>query len=206
MALRFLSKSSLGHFWKWFVEHEAELFDFESDPERIFRQLAAALHRVHPDLTFEFGPKQEKREFVISAGGIKSAFPAVVALAKAAPELPRWRVTAFRPRRWPVNVVEMEGKRVDPDEVHFSLLSNGTKAGIHLFVPDFREGDAVLTQIAYLLLDEALGEYDVETRLGLIEILPPEAQSEEERYPLAELPTQFDALVTKLEGKSGRPS
>ena len=206
MAFRFLSKSSQGNFWKWFVEHEAELVDFESDPERIFRQLQAALHRVHPDLTFEFGPKEARREFVISAGGIKSAFPAVVALAKAAPELPKWQVTAFRPRREAVGIVEFQDKRVDPKDVQFSLLDDGRKAGIHLFVPGYRESDTALTQIAYLMLDEALGEYDVETRLGLIEILPPETRTDENRYPLAELPERFDSLVAKIEGKSGRPS
>jgi hypothetical protein len=206
MAFGFASKSTQAKFWKWFVEHEAELFDFESDQERIFRQLAAALHRVHPHLTFEFGPKGAKREFVISAGGIKSAFPAVVALANAAPELPRWQVTAFHPRRSPLHVVEIEDKRINPDDVHFSLLHNGTTAGIRLFVPGFREGDTVLTQLIYLLLDGTLGEYDVETRLGLIKILPPETATDGERYPLAELPERFDALVAKLEGKSGKPS
>lgn len=206
MVFGFASKSTLGKFWKWFVEHEAELFDFESDPERIFRQLQAALHRVHSDLTFEFGPKQATREFVISAGGIKSAFPAVVALAKAAPDLPKWQVTAFRPRREAVGIVEFQGKGVDPKDVQFSLLDGGRIAGIHLFIPGYREGDKPLAQIAYLMLDEALGEYDVETRLGLIEVLSPETPTDEERYPLTELPERFDALVAKLEGKSGKPS
>ncbi|HEX7961092.1 MAG TPA: hypothetical protein VF493_14300 [Terriglobales bacterium] len=206
MALRFVSKSTQGNFWKWFVEHEAELFDFEADQERIFRQLQAALHRVHPDLTFEFGPKDGRREFVISAGGIKSAFPAVVALAKAAPELPKWQVTAFRPRREAVGIVEFQNKRVDPKDVQFSLLDDGRKAGMHLFIPGYRESDKALAQIAYLMLDEALGEYDVETRLGLIEVLSPETPTDEKRYPLTELPERFDALVAKLEGKSGKPS
>jgi len=37
--------------------------------------LASEMHKVHPDLTFEFGPvEEERREFVITAGGIKGAF------------------------------------------------------------------------------------------------------------------------------------
>jgi hypothetical protein len=40
-----------------------------------------------------------------------------------------------------------------------------------LFIPGFREDDVALQQIGYLLLDGALGEYDVETRLGLIKML-----------------------------------
>src|SRR4030095_14054404 len=86
-------------FWKWFENNEAALFDFEKDQEAVFDRLAAALHRVHPDLTFEFGPKHDnRREFVISADGIKDAFPKVISLHTAAPRLPRWTFIRFRPR------------------------------------------------------------------------------------------------------------
>ena len=40
-----------------------------------------------------------------------------------------------------------------------------------------QEDDVDLKQIGYLLLDEALGEYDVETRLGLIKMLSPETST-----------------------------
>jgi hypothetical protein len=187
-----------------------ELFAFDPDQEgereRIFDQLASELQKIDPDLTFEFGPNEPRREFVISAGGIKRAFPAVASLADAAPPLDRWQVTAFRPRRTVSNVVEFREKRVDPRDVQFSLLDNGRMAGIYLFIPGFREDDADLKQIGYLMLDEMLGEYDVESRLGLIKMLPPDARTDAERYPLAELPTLFDQLVSRLEGRSGRAS
>jgi len=193
-------------FWTWFSQHQDELFEFETDKERIFDEVAAQLQKVDTDLTFEFGPKESRREFVISAGGLKHAFPAVVLLAKAAPHFDRWRIVAFRPRRTPDNVVEFRGKRVSPKDVQFSLLDNGTTAGIHIFIPGFRDGDVDLKQIGYLLLDETLGEYDVEARLGLIRMLPPDTRTEGTRYPLAELPVRFDELVHRLEGRAGRPS
>jgi len=193
-------------FWSWFIQHESEMLDFEADRDRIFDQLATALRRVDPDLVFEFGPKNTKREFVISAGGIRRAFPTVVSLVNSAPvSLDRWQVTAFRPRRWPPNMVEFRGKRVHPKDVQFSLLDNGKIAGIYLFIPGFREDDADLKQIGYLMLDDTLGEYDVESRLGLIKMLSPDTRTDEERYPLDELPALFDELVSKLEGHSGRP-
>ena len=198
--------TSQQQFWKWFKEHDNELFDFERDRERIFDQLATELQKVHPNLTFEFGPKGVKREFVISAGGIKKAFPAVSALAHAAPLFDRWQVTAFRPRRMAANVVEFRGKRVDPKNVQFSLLDNGKVAGVYLFIPGFHEQDTALRQIGYLLLDETLGEYDVEARLGLIKMLPPETDTDMRRYPLSDLPAQFDRLVARLEGHTGKPS
>ena len=68
--------------------------------------------------------------------------------------------------------------------------------------------DARYKQIGYLLLDEALGEFDVETRLGLIKMLAPgdPVAIEAERYPLSKLPSDFDGLVARLEGRSGKPS
>jgi hypothetical protein len=193
-------------FWKWFVEYEMQLFHFETDRERIFDQLAAELRKVDPDLVFEFGPQGTKREFVVSAGGLKRAFPAVASLVAAAPTLARWQVIAFRPRRAPISHVQFGGKRVDPKDVQFALLDDGRMAGIYLFIPGFREDDADLKQIAYLLLDEALGEYDVEAHLGLIKMLSPEQGAGTERYPLAELPARFDKFVGRREGFSGRLS
>src|SRR5271157_5672329 len=102
-------KTAQEEFWNWFIQHEAEMFnldvDREAERERIFDELASALQKVDPDLAFEFGPNESRREFVVSAGGIKRAFPAVASLVDAAPPLDRWQVTAFRPRRTPSNVV-----------------------------------------------------------------------------------------------------
>lgn len=198
--------SNQQQFWTWFKQHEAELFNFEADRERIFDQLSTELQKVDPDLAFEFGPKQATREFVISAGGIKRAFRAVSALVDSAPPLKLWRITAFRPRRTPPNVVEFRGKRVNPKDVQFTLLDNGKVAGLYLFIPGFREDDDDLKQIGYLMLDDVLGEYDVEARLGLIKMLSPETGTQGKRYPLSELSARFDELVARLEGRSGKPS
>jgi hypothetical protein len=196
-------------FWNWFVKHEPELFNFdpdrEAERERLFDELASELGKVDPDLTFEFGPQDTRREFVVSAAGIKRAFPEVVSLVAAAPTLERWQLIAFRPRRSP-NIVEFRGKRVHPKDVQFSLLDNGKTAGIYLFIPGFREGDTDFKQIGYLLLDEALGEYDVESRLGLIKMLSTDSKTDTKRYPLAKLAAQFDELVSQLEGHSRKPS
>ena len=63
-------------FWNWFINNQDMLFNFEKDTETVFEKLSFQMNKVNSDLTFEFGPIQAsgKREFVISAGGIKSAF------------------------------------------------------------------------------------------------------------------------------------
>jgi hypothetical protein len=197
-------------FWEWFLQNERRLFEFdpldEDTREKLFDEIADQLQAIDRDLTFEFGPPGSIREFVISAGGIKSVFPAVSALTASVPRLTRWRVTAFRPRRFPIMPLEINGKCVGPEDVHFTLVDNGKVAGIYLFIPSFIESDVDFKQIGYLLLDEALGEYDVETRLGLIKMFSPDEHTEGERHPLPELPALFDKLVARLERRSGAPS
>ena len=195
-------------FWIWFIEHESELFTFdperEDERERLFDEVASELQKIDPDLSFEFGPNgKSKREFIISASGIRRAFPAVVSTVDAAPTLDRWHVIAFRPRRTPLNVVKFRGKRVDPKDVQFSLRDNGKMAGVYLFIPGLRKDDSDFRIIGYILLDEAWGEYDVESHLGLIEMFSPQTTTDGDRHPLADLPTLFDQLVSRLEGRSG---
>jgi len=89
-----------------------------------------------------------------------------------------------------------------PDDVEFSLLTNGSEIGIQLFIPGFREEDMTFKQIAYLMLDDALGECDVETKVGLIKMLPPEAPRTARRHPLSELASLSDRLPSALAAPS----
>jgi hypothetical protein len=159
-----------------------------------------ALADVSPDLTFELGPLRDgTRDFVISAGGLKSAFAAVEALADAAPALPRWNVIKFRPRRLPIMELTYASKTVKPEDVEFCLLSNGRELGINLFFDGYSEDEAsIWGQIGYLLLDEALGEHDVEAKVGPIRFFPFDAHPDAARYPLPDLPAMFDAHFATL--------
>jgi hypothetical protein len=95
---------------------------------------------------------------------------------------------------------------IDPKDVQFTLLDNGRTVGLYLYIPGFQESEIAFKQIGYLLLDEALGEFDVETRLGLVKMLPTDAEMAGRRYPMPELASYFDGLVSRLEGRSQVPS
>ena len=193
--------SSEARFWEWFVAHDDELYNFERDREGVFNRLSGALASVHPDLTFELSPVLDdgKREFIISAAGLKVAFPAVQALDAQAPSLERWIIVPFRPRRWPIMNIEMAGVAVAADKAVASIEPDRGKVGIALYLPGYsRDQHNVFAQIGYLLLDEALGEFDVETKVGYVEFGSVTSQADLERFPLAELPARFDALVEKI--------
>ena len=94
---------------------------------------------------------------------------------------------------------------IDPVDVEFSLLTKDSTIGLRLFIPGFSEENVAMKHIAYLMLDEALGEYDVETKIGLIQMLPRESPASTKRYPLSELPELFDELRSQL-AKPGTPN
>ena len=187
-------------FWSWFAANEPRLFKFESNQEVIFRELDRELKRVNPDLTFEFGPvKNGARDFVISAGGIKSEFAAVEALAAAAPALPQWKVVKLRQRQMPILEMTFAGKTVKPGDVEFCLVSNGRELGVFLFFDAYSEKEAdKWRHIGFLLLDQALGEYDVATKVGPIKVLHSSAHPDAVRYALPELPERFDTRFSAL--------
>jgi hypothetical protein len=183
------------NFWKWFETNEAGFYRFETNREKLFDELSKQMAKVHPDLTFEFGPIRNdgKREFVISAGGIRSAFPAVKAMFSAAPSLPRWHVTKFRPRRFPLSDIEYGGRRIKAADVAYAMYKDGSKVGIVLFFDDYKDQEKDLFgNIGYLLLDEALGEYDIETKVGFVEFHGRDSNQFKSARPLSHLPANFD--------------
>jgi hypothetical protein len=184
-------------FWKWFTANEARLFSFERNQQAMFDELGAQMKRVNADLTFEFGPVANgKREFVISAGGISAAFPSVEALYNKAPSLPRWVWVKYRPRRLPINDLNYGGRSIKADDVRYVLAKDGDKVGIVLFFDGYNEKEkGIFGQIGYLFLDEALGEYSVETQVGFIEFQGHDSKFFGQSHPLRELPAHFDEQV-----------
>lgn len=187
-------------FWKWFEANGQILYEFEVDQERIFDQLQAELQKVHPNLTFEFGPPQDGgwREFVISADGIREAFPAVESLFSRAPQLDQWKFVKFRPRRTPMPVC-FGSRCVKPEDVHFQLFRDGDKIGIMLFIDGYLQQDRdFFAQAGYLLLDESLGEFTVETEVGFIDFTGRDSKYYDNELAFPGLARAFDdALMRK---------
>ncbi|MDW7731548.1 MAG: hypothetical protein SCH66_03845 [Methanolobus sp.] len=190
-----LIESKEEKFWSWFKKNEECLLNFDKDRDAVFSELHSQMKQVNQDLVFEFGPLVNgKREFVLSAGGIKSVFPVVEKLYSAAPQMDKWSVIKFRPRRNPCDLV-YRGKKVEIDNVHYVLVKGPApdKVGIMLFLKDFNENESdIWWEIGFLLLDETLGEYDVGTKLGTIIIDSPQSEYFVHARPLEKLASDFD--------------
>ena len=192
-------------FWKWFQKNEAMLFSFEKNQDAAFASLGTQMNKVHESLTFEFGPIESgKREFVISADGIKDAFPAVERVYATAPKLDRWIFIKFRPRREPMDV-EYGGVKVKVDDVFCTVEPDKGKAGITVFIRGYQtEHQKVYTGITFLMLDQALGEYDVETKVGFIETKSFSVHSNLEKKPITEVTKVFDDFWKFQQGNTNR--
>jgi hypothetical protein len=163
-----LQEIAIREFWRVFLRAEETLFaGEEDDPE-----LREVIGRVHPDLEFDIGPPEAgKRDIVISAGGVRDAFPAVEALARGAPPLRRWNVVRFRQRRPISGNVTFQGLALSPENVRFEIHARGPGAGIILFMPGYTQQEhSRYLALALIIIDALLGEYDVEMKLGSIAI------------------------------------
>ena len=196
-------KSKEEKFWNWFCKNSAEIFDFEKDQEAIFDKIQAELGKIDVNLTFEISSKKNsKRDFILSADGILSLFPVVEALFSAKPALPEWNFVKFRPRRAIGNSIRFGNIELFPLDVRFLLVDEdddeNDKIGIVLFLRGF-DGSALFNQIGFLFLDECLGEFDVETKVGGISFKDFESEHFEKSKPIEELPATFDKAIANLQ-------
>ncbi len=186
-------------FWKWFQKNDAELFGMSSPQDRIFTALVGQILRVDRNLLFEFGPEIDgRREFVLSAGGFKSAFPAVIALADAAPPLSRWTITRFRPRRAEITEVQFGGTAILPDAVMIAVLPGIPYVDIILFLGGDDMDEKTRGQFGFLFLDQALGEFDVATYVGSVDFKPLSDPSPALKTPLRAFVREFDLLKARF--------
>jgi hypothetical protein len=108
----------------------------------------------------------------------------------------RWKFLKFRQRRSPINDIHYADKKVRGQDVHYLLFKDEApdKVGVMIFLDGYKEEEkrSVWGQIGYLFLDEVLGEYDVEMKLGAIVFQSRQSKHFEAAHPLARLPKEFD--------------
>jgi len=188
-------------FWNWFSRNSDRLFQFEKDQNRIFDELSTQMTKVNPDLTFEFGPVQNgRRDFVISAGGIKSSFPKVQSLFAAKPKLDKWNVIAFRPRRTTLHTISYNDLTIKPEQVKYLLFKDEdpNKVGILLLLDGYTDAKRTdFGQVGYLFLDEIIGEYDVEMSVGAIELQGSNSSYISQADSITRLADNFDNYFKK---------
>jgi hypothetical protein len=87
------------------------------------------------------------------------------------PELENWIIMKFRQRRSDFFNLEIEGVKLSTEDVYYKLFKDDEKIGILVFIEKYNENVDLYKNVAFIFLDSILGEYDMETKVGAIEIL-----------------------------------
>jgi len=185
-------------------EHDAPVARFW----RSFAQDAATLRRGEPRSAMDAAQRHLRREgfavmaevepsdptwtLVITADGDKALFPEVERVVAGAPSIEGWNVVGFR-QRIPIAGMkfEMDGVELAVDDVRVVALRSADKLDVQVFLPGYNgEGDT-FPRLVFIALDHAVGEKDMETRIGGIDWLPL-AEAPPTARPLTELPVILD--------------
>ncbi len=184
-------------FWRWFSKNEKQIFSFEQNQDKVLDSISDALSKYQDGLVFEISQISEgKREFIISADGISELFPMVESLSQAAPDLERWTIIPFRPRmnNYASFSLEYAGKNHDPSKIWvYSRVEEGY-FDLIVYHPEYSEEERdIFVSASYILLDMALGEYDVVKGIRYIDHQRlPENPIELGLKPFSELRLIFD--------------
>jgi hypothetical protein len=193
MLSKFFGIDPHKRFWKWFEDHVDSLAAVRSGDDPILQKLDRELRKVHPNLDFEMGlGDNDELEFIVSANGIKSVFPVVEQLIACAPTIPNWKMIAFRQPKGEVPEILYQNFLLKAEDVWFSYKQRLDKVvDLTIYIRSLSPNNAEQAiGASFILLDSALGEYVVATRIGLIEHKPlPENPAARGFQPLSEVST-----------------
>lgn len=184
-------------FWMWFASAEAHARAAlrGRDQQRkiqLVDDVSRHFDKADDTLGFEMGVAPDGVcEFCVSANGVRDNFERAEAFADAAPDIPGWRIFAFKRRHtdWPE--IAVDGKVMTASAIAFVATPHGN-GGLDIDLwfdaPDVLS-DSDLEQLSFLFLDCALGEYDVATGVGDV---TPHRGVNPKAQPFADLAQAFD--------------
>jgi hypothetical protein len=188
-------------FWIWFEKNSQDYYQLKEEKlNSLFYKLDKQLSKINEDIAFEFSADliDGKREFIISADGILSAFTDVIDLVEKAPKLDGFKIIAFRPKSDvdDISTIEYEDISLGPDDVFFTYRKNGDTLDIVLYLKGYDSDFEEWENAAFILLDTIIGEYDVATKIGSIDMLP--YKGSPNLKPILELPSLIDREVSGI--------
>jgi hypothetical protein len=92
------TSSEIAWFWNLFRQRAADLASCKSADSPAFVELLDQLHRVNPELYFEFCAEPGACELIVTADGNRSLFSLARAVVAAAPVIDGWTIRALKPQ------------------------------------------------------------------------------------------------------------
>lgn len=197
--------SAEAKFWTWFISNKQRLEAVRGSDAEVIDELSRRIKSVSKGLVFELSAHgKSPREFIVSGDGLKELIPVVNKLASAAPEIAGWEVIAFRPRMedYCENNLRYDGEEFDPSTIWFHPRTEEGAFDAIFYHPDYTDEDRnKFIAGTYILLDMALGELDVMTKVRYIDHQKlPKKPEAEGLMPYSKLREVFDTFHVSSPG------
>ena len=202
-----LDAAAIEGFWQAFAYDERNLALL---PEQDFVTKANVVLVQHaPELALELERSDGSlfKRLVISAHGNPDQFENVMAVVRAAPSLPGYKVQAFRSRTLGSDFsMGMDGLELACSDVLVAHYDAGGIVGLELafekIIPQDMRDQA--QHMAFIMLDHVLGEWDFAVRVGPVDFVDAFSPGVSGAEPLSVFPTIFDAFLRDDLGRSYR--
>jgi hypothetical protein len=155
-------------FWHWFLKNKDKILNIPNDHSFI-NVVGTKIKDYNQILTFEIGgEKDEPIEFVISCDGIRKGIPFVEKLADSAPPIDGVKIIKFRQPKNDSLEIQIGDLKLSAEDIYI-LYQIDKKIHLQFFIKDYNSRDQRYGQIAFILLDNLIGEYSVMTKIGNID-------------------------------------
>jgi hypothetical protein len=201
-------------FWSWFERNadrlQAAMYGRdEGARENAALQLRDAIEAVEPGLVLEMGQRQkgEPCALIVSADGKPERVDGVKDFVAGAPDVPGWKLFAFRPRMPVHDAIEirLEDECVSAGDIWFKVRANDAGLDLVLYVRGLTSDNEHLRGLgAALLAEHAIGERDALTLLTSLRAEPLPRPPAAGMRPFAELVRVFDAAIDAKYPPPGR--
>ncbi len=189
--------SKTSQFWTWFQANEGDFPPTSEFDDAYGGELSCRLTDIKSRLVYEIAILDDaKNELIISGDGVKELIPFVQNVVEAAPEIDGWEIIAFRPRmdKYVSFTLNFGDRNFNPKELWCWSRVEGRNFDLIIYHAEYSDKIRnVLVNGTYVLLDMALGEYDVMTGIRYIDNreLPNDPEAEG-LYKFEELRAIFD--------------
>lgn len=168
-----IKDKDIDNFWNLYSKLEKQMLEsFDNGDKyqnKYISDLDGELKKIDPSLSIEIKPNtKENRVLIITANGIPELFPAVIKIAKKAPENRLWKIEALKQRVELPVIIDYMGTVLDSKTVEFSYDEREDgRIDIEIFYPENTKDNLHMT---YIFLDGIIGEYDTSKYIGSIDL------------------------------------
>ena len=201
-----VDEAKIKEFWDWFHQNEERLAELRSPTDPRFQEIVKKLQDIDLRLKAEIGVARngQRYQLAISPELNPALFPAARKVAAAAPASQLWDVVPFCQRLRPNTLRNLELSNSDAEQkfyflsirdLRYQMKIDEQKANIVILIRNYKPDDSKsihYQDMALLMLQQALGEYDLCTKVGNVSFEPLDENTAKNFKPLEFISRELD--------------